>query len=104
MPSKNTTSNGEIFIAGHCDINIGYVQIPSRVSTEELEDGDIEFALISDLHVAPDHRGTGVSKQLLNRAETFAAEQGARFLRISVMAANTIARNAYIAALNIDYH
>lgn len=95
MYEKNEKYSGDILIAEIDGLNVGYVQILSQVTSDLIEDGDYEYALVSDLYVDSEHRGSGVGKELLKKVEAFARSKGANWLRISVMAQNSIARSAY---------
>jgi GNAT superfamily N-acetyltransferase len=50
------------------------------------------------LVVLSPHRGRGVGRQLLERAEAFARAAGAPELRNGVLAQNVVARRLYLAA------
>ena len=69
--------------------------ILNRVQSDDLDDGNLEFGLIADLLVRKKYRGTGLGRELMAAAETFAKENDVRWLRISVMAQNAAARKLY---------
>ncbi|NEE29911.1 GNAT family N-acetyltransferase [Streptomyces sp. SID7982] len=50
---------------------------------------------IEDIEVAPDHRGRGVGRALMSRAEEFARERGAGHIWLEVTNINTPAIHAY---------
>ena len=86
---------GQIFVA-EVDGNVaGYVSILTKVSSGELEDGDIEYGLVADLVVLKKYRGEGLGRELLARAEGYAKDHDVRWLRIAVLAANRSAKELY---------
>lgn len=88
-------SRGSIFVADVDGRVVGFVTVLSQCSSGELDDGDIEFALVSDIVVREECRGLGAGRQLLESAEKQAREDGARWLRVSVLARNKLARLLY---------
>jgi GNAT superfamily N-acetyltransferase len=62
----------------------------------ELDDPPGHYALIADLVVLDSHRGRGIGRQLLERAETYAKQAGATELRIGVLTNNRAARRLYL--------
>lgn len=87
--------DGQVLVAD-VDGNIaGHVMILNRVQSDDLDDGNLEFGLIADLLVRKEYRGTGLGRELMAAAETFAKENDVRWLRISVMAQNAAARKLY---------
>jgi ribosomal protein S18 acetylase RimI-like enzyme len=100
-------SKGTIFVAEADGRVIGFVTLLSHCSSGELDDGDVEFALVSDIVVREEFRGLGAGRQLLEIAEKQAREDGAQWLRVSVLARNQLARNLYeglgFAELYIDF-
>jgi len=73
----------------------GYATVFAKVRSEELEDGGIEFGLVSDLVVTKDFRGRGLGRQLLEAAESYARASDVNWLRIGMLAGNQSARNLY---------
>jgi len=93
MRCKNC--QGQIFMA-EVDGNIaGYVTILTKVSSGELEDGDIEYALVADLLVLKEYRGSGFGRKLLDAAETYARDHAVKWLRIAALAGNRPAIEMY---------
>lgn len=86
---------GQILVAEVDDVVAGYVTIMAKVSSAELEDGDIEYGLVADLLVRPGHRGSGLGRKLLLAAEDYAVAHNVKWLRIGVLAANRGARELY---------
>ncbi|HNP65918.1 MAG TPA: GNAT family N-acetyltransferase [Woeseiaceae bacterium] len=88
---------GQILIA-EIDAEVaGFVTVLTRVSSGEIEDGDIEYGLISDLVVAPRFRRQGLGKELLEAGENFARSKKVSSLRIGVLHSNRAAMNLYAA-------
>jgi len=100
-------SKGTIFVAEMDGRVAGFVTLLSQCSSGELDDGDIEFALVSDIVVREECRGLGAGRQLLEIAEKQAREDGAQWFRVSVLARNQLARKLYeslgFAELYIDF-
>jgi len=88
-------SKGSIFVADEDGRVVGFATLLSQCSSGELDDGDLEFALLSDIIVRKDYRGSGTGRQLLEAAENQAREDGARWLRVSALARNKLARELY---------
>lgn len=86
---------GRILIAEVDGVVAGYATILPKVRNEELEDGDFEYALLSDLVVLEGYRGQGLGRKLLQAAELYARACKARYLRIGVLAGNEVAENLY---------
>ena len=89
--------DGQILVADVDGEIAGYVTMLNRVQSDDLDDGNLEFGLIADLLVRKSHRGSGLGQELMAAAETFAKENGVRWLRVSVMAQNAAARKLYAA-------
>jgi GNAT superfamily N-acetyltransferase len=100
-------SKGTIFVADMDGRVVGFATLLSQFSSGELDDGDLEFALLSDIVVREECRGQGVGRQLLESAEEQARKDGARWLRVSVLAKNRLARQLYesigFSELYIDF-
>ena len=86
---------GKILVASTGSEISGYVCVLARVPTEDPDDGDYEYALVSDIAVNSEYRGYGIGKALLAAAEEYARSLDAKWLRISVMARNEPAKNLY---------
>ena len=76
---------------------VGYVLVLTAVTSESIEDGDIEYGLIRDLVVLENHRGQGIGSKLLKAAENEARKQDARWLRIEVLDSNEAAKQLYLS-------
>lgn len=73
----------------------GFVTILTKVKSEELEDGDLEYGLVSELMVMERFRNQGLGRELLEEAELYARANEVRWLRIGVLAANQAADSLY---------
>lgn len=86
---------GLIRIAWLADLPVGYCAIMTRVLNEEVDELPFHYAYVNDLAVAKSARGQGIGKALLEDAEALARAAKAKWLRISVLAKNTVAREVY---------
>lgn len=73
----------------------GYATVLAKVQSGEIEDGDFEYGLISDLVVASRFRRQGIGRALLQAAEQHARAKRVKWLRIGVLAANQSADELY---------
>jgi ribosomal protein S18 acetylase RimI-like enzyme len=89
---------GRILVAEVDGEVAGYVTILPKVKSEELQDGSLEYGLISDLVISEPFRGLGLGQLLLEAAESYARACKVRYLRIGVLAGNDIAKNLYTSA------
>jgi ribosomal protein S18 acetylase RimI-like enzyme len=76
----------------------GYVSILTKVSSGELQDGDIEYGLVPDLVILPGYRGNGIGRILLAAAEDYAKDHQVKWLRIGVMNSNQNAKELYLSS------
>ena len=95
--------DGKVIVADVDASIAGYVSIWTRVTSEELEDGKLQYGYISDIVVRQQYRGTGIGRELMEAAESFARESNVRYLRIAVLAANRLAHELYRTAGFSDY-
>lgn len=86
---------GKILIAETDGEVGGFVTVLCEVKSEEPDDGDLEYGLISDLVVVEKYRGRGIGRLLLGAAETYARSQNVEWLRIGVIAGNQVAEKLY---------
>lgn len=89
---------GRVLVADIDGEVAGYATILPKVRSEQLEDGDLEYGLISDLVVLEAYRGIGLGQKLLAAAEQYAKACKVRYLRLGVLAGNRVAENLYAAA------
>jgi GNAT superfamily N-acetyltransferase len=90
--------DGQVLVADNNGELAGYVVILNRVQSDDLDDGNLEFGLVADLLVRKIYRGKGLGQELMAAAESFARQNGVRWLRISVMSENSAARSLYAAS------
>ena len=86
---------GKVLVAEVDGEVVGYVTILTKVRSEGLEDGDIEYGLVVDLVVREKFRRMGLGQKLLEAAETHAKASEVRWLRVGVLAGNQAAKNIY---------
>lgn len=86
---------GKIIVAEAGGELCGFVTVLTQVQSEEPDDGDMEYGLISDLAVLEKFRGRGVGRKLLAAAESFARSENVGWLRIGVIAGNQVAEKLY---------
>jgi ribosomal protein S18 acetylase RimI-like enzyme len=91
--------DGKVLVAEVDSEVAGFTTILTRVTSEEIEDGDIEYGLVSDLVVASKFRRQGFGRKLLEAAESYAKANEVKWLRIGVLAENHSA-NALYESLN----
>jgi GNAT superfamily N-acetyltransferase len=89
---------GRILVAEIDGEVTAYVTILPKVTSEQVEDGDQEYGLISDLVVLEAYRGSGLGRKLLAAAEQYARSCKVKHLRIGVLAGNAAAENLYESA------
>jgi len=90
--------DGRIFVALEAERVIGVVCVWARVPPDGPDDVPLDHAYLSDLAVLAAHRGRGIGRALLERAEAFVRERGAQVLRVGVRSGNVAARGLYAAA------
>lgn len=98
MRFRCRSCDGQILVADLDGDVVGYVTLLNRVQSDELHEGETEYGLIADLVIKEAHRGTGLGRKLMQAAEAAATAYGVRWLRVSVMSANTSARNLYLSS------
>ena len=84
-----------IFVAELDGAIVGYAAVDAKVTNDEPDEYNYEYAYISDVIVLEAARGKGIGKALLAEAEKFALEQGAHWLRIGVLGVNEGAHGLY---------
>ena len=84
---------GRIFVAEADGGVVGFVGVLARVVPEP--DEAQAYAYVSDLVVLPAYRRRGIGRALLERAEAYARGEGARALRVGVLAKNEAAARLY---------
>lgn len=87
--------DGTVLVAEMDSEVAGFVTILTRVESEEIVEGEIEYGLVSDLVVASKFRRQGLGRKLLEAAESYARANDVRWLRIGVLAQNHSANALY---------
>ena len=95
-------SSGRIFLAETDGAVVGFVCVLAKV-LPSADDGREPYAYISDLIVRSAHRGRGVGRLLMVRAESFAREFGAKQLKVGVLVRNETTHAFYRAGGFRDY-
>jgi GNAT superfamily N-acetyltransferase len=95
-------SSGRIFLADADGAVVGFVCVLAKVFPSA-DDGLEPHAYISDLVVRATHRGRGVGRELMVRAESFAREVGAKKLKVGVLVRNVATHAFYRAGGFRDY-
>ena len=95
MMVRCATCDGMVLVAELNEAVAGFVTILAKVKSEEIEEGDIEYGLVSDVVVASKYRKQGIGRKLLEAAESYAKLHGVRWLRIGVLAENRSADGLY---------
>ncbi len=100
--SRCAEQAGEMFVAETAAGIVGFVCVLARVIADDVDEDRYEYAYVSDLVVNAGHRGQGIGAALLAAAEAFADAQGAKWLRIGALAANSGAVQLYRRAGFVD--
>ena len=95
MIRRCAQSDGKVLVAEDDGKVAGFVTVLTKVSSGELQDGDREYALISDLIVRASYRRQGLGQRLLDAAEQFAQSKQVSCMRIGVLAGNIAAEELY---------
>jgi GNAT superfamily N-acetyltransferase len=83
-----------IFIALEGETALGFTQLYPLFSSTRMK----RLWLLNDLYVAPEHRGKGISKLLLERAKELARDTGACEVMLETAKTNDIGNRLYPAA------
>jgi ribosomal protein S18 acetylase RimI-like enzyme len=95
MLNRCAQCDGKVIVAEVDEKVAGFATILTKVKSEEIEDGGIEYGLVSDLIVASKFRRRGIGRRLLEAAESYAKANEVRWLRIGVLAENQSADGLY---------
>jgi ribosomal protein S18 acetylase RimI-like enzyme len=87
--------SGKVLVAELDGDVAGFATILARMKSDEIEDGDVEYGLVTDLVVAREFRNRGIGRKLLEAAETYVKSSGVKWLRIGVLAGNHAADHLY---------
>ena len=86
---------GRIRVARLDGLVVGYCVVLTRVRNEGPDELPFDYSYVSELVVSEAMRGKGIGKALLGDAETIARASGAKWLRVHVLAKNTMAYEVY---------
>ncbi|MBY0401274.1 GNAT family N-acetyltransferase [Myxococcota bacterium] len=86
---------GALFVAESEGKVVGFAAVIGRVEPEAPDQEQSSHTYVSDLVVLPDHRGRGIGRRLLERAETLARQVGTNRLEIGVLSKNEGAARLY---------
>ena len=95
MFARCAETGGAVYVAEEGGRAVGFVSVWARVRSRGIEEREYEYAHVSDLVVLRAHRGRGLGRALLQRAEEHARAAGAKILRLGVLAGNESARGLY---------
>ena len=87
--------HGKVLSAKIGDEVVGFATILTKVKSEELDEGDLEYGLVSDLFVAKKCRKQGLGRMLMEEAENYARANNVKWLRRGVLAGNQSADRFY---------
>jgi ribosomal protein S18 acetylase RimI-like enzyme len=90
--------DGCMFVALDGAHVVGVVCVWARVPPDGPDDVPTDHAYVADLAVLATHRGRGIGRALLERAEAFARRRGSTTLRVGVRSRNQAARGLYASA------
>lgn len=90
-------AEGLLLVAASDNEIAGYGLLLSKVRSESVDDGDIEYGLVRDLIVLPRFRGQGIGGMLLTALENAAIDRRVQWLRIEVLESNTVAKKIYLS-------
>jgi ribosomal protein S18 acetylase RimI-like enzyme len=93
MLRRCAEATGRVFVAEEDGGIVGFVGVLARVVPEP--DESQAYAYVSDLVVLPAYRRRGIGRALLEEAEAYARREGARSLRVAVLARNNGAGRLY---------
>ena len=90
--------DGGILVAEHEGRVVGFICVLAGFDSRDMIEADSKYAFVTDLVVTSGMRGRGVGLKLLQEAEVFSRQRGARVIRLNVIAGNTSARDFYSKA------
>lgn len=99
LETRCAEEHGTLLVAEAGEALVGYAVVVCRVSSErEMDEVLYTHAHVPELSVLSGWRRRGIGRALLTACERIARDDGARWIRIASLAANTAARGAYEAA------
>ena len=87
--------DGKVLVAVLNEEVAGFATILAKVQSEEIEEGDTVYGLVSDLVVASKFRKQGIGRKLMDAVESYARSNEVRWLRVGVLADNQFADGMY---------
>lgn len=97
-PDRFDTARWHVFTAHQATAHVGGLVLILGSAEIEMLEGRTDLALIWDLRVAPEARGSGVGRALLHEAETLALAHGCSELKVETQNINTGACRFYARA------
>lgn len=86
--SRVDQTDGAIFVAEEDDRIVGHVIIFGLIRPDDLDERQERYSHLAELFVEPVHRGNGIGRDLVARAESYARRLGAYKLELKVHARN----------------
>ena len=97
--NNSEQKQGDIFVICENDTPVGFIAFWINEDTVLLEtDSSNRYGYISDIFVLEQKRKNGYANQLLNAAQEHFSKKSIQRIRICALAANTLAKSAYINA------
>lgn len=100
--TNEKNKGGEIFIAEHEGMVIGFVSLSISSKNDELILKKVNAVYISDILISEGYRNKGVGTALIKKAEDFARKNNIRFLKLVVFSENK-AKKLYDKLGFVDY-
>jgi ribosomal protein S18 acetylase RimI-like enzyme len=94
---------GAVLIAEEDGRFAGFACVLSQVHSTSVIEKYRDHAYVTDLYVRQSDRGRGIGEQLMRAAEKYALENGAKRIRVGVLAANNAAHALYRKVGYRDY-
>jgi GNAT superfamily N-acetyltransferase len=96
LQTRCVQANGRVFVAELDGAVVGFVTVLAAERFTQFDEPPGTYGLVTDLAVLASHRGRGIGRQLIQRAEAFARAAGASELRIGVLSENVAAHRLYL--------
>lgn len=93
LTDRLTRNESVVFLCEKEGKLVGFVQLYPLFSSTRMQ----RLWLLNDLFVAPESRGQGISKTLIEACRTFAIETGACGLSLETEKTNSVANHLYMA-------
>ncbi|MGD0707226.1 MAG: GNAT family N-acetyltransferase [Anaerolineaceae bacterium] len=95
-PEKFDVANWGIFLAKEGGRNVGAAAVALNTPEVNLLEGRQDLAVLWDIRVRPDVRGTGIGTALFRHAAAWARSKGCRQMKIETQNVNVLACRFYI--------